>query len=297
MNKKLVSFPVNIFTRASIVLAWIEAQIQCAIFPILHPNTITSYVNALQGGALRMWKSLQKTPAAGLYAREEITCTNILTPALLFMHFRMMMESRHYSRLDAAQMRKAAQESTRLLKSITGMMPTWEKSYRRSVINEQEERRFDWKNRFKTDSLTSTGLYGVNVVSSIWRYIAACFIMAVVSVLLYWFIVNQTAVFEWIARLLISMTGLTFLQAYGVFVVCFLSLTVVTTMVAIDLFRGPTIDDVMSYVYEHDENTQETLAELADIINNDIKPRLGNVSEPSIPVADELESIQMGGHA
>jgi hypothetical protein len=267
MNTNL-TFNPSILERLALITRKLESQIRvdwlCLTSKkedVLHyTQTMQIRTRKLLNEVRGLWVSCNMTWGSTVYGASpeiETTCTNELTPTLLFLNARLSLERDHYNRKIDKQIQDSVDHRKSLDVRINQMLPTWEKSKRVSkpYFESKVSQRFD-----DIPVLVNMGESWVRI------FFAICLISMIGSFISYFFVNFQATITYLAARILAS--GLPFYKAVGALGVALYILISFLLITFMEVFHKPDSRDIQSFLIDQDDRTTDRLAEIFNSVEN-----------------------------
>jgi hypothetical protein len=306
MNKKLFTFRPGFWLKFQSVVAWIECQLRSDWInfrykPALRQEfvaTLKSKTSLLLTQAQGYWDHFSIRNSSKVFGEDcsvTISCTDTLTPVLFFMHFRLMKEIIFYSHRDAHEASREQRKHVRTIKTLGRMMPTWEILHNRmAIIREYDEKakwKEDWILRLKENDSSIP-----RVMTYFMQYILGAFAISFLAAVGYRTVSNPGQIVTYLAHA-ISGSTLPFNEAYGALAIVLIVLCEFVVLFLLISFHQPSTGDILNVLYDHDGNTQESMAEIANILEQEVVPLMDYRDDlGDVQTEDLLEKVGGNGH-
>jgi len=286
MNIKLTYKP-SLLDRIVLFFGWIECQLRSDLIPALNrKNKVLFFTTIMQRktesllGIVRFqWAKFQVLDRAihvyGAHPETEITATSILTPALLYLHFRLCLEIAHYRNIVVKTNRKYKRDAEKIGREMNGLMPSWERiaqlrKMRGSYISQNA-------NEINKDLIALPDIFVRFIFYNAFISFAASFI--------YFFISNLTPIAVFFAKAIIS-SGLSFDKGLGVIISVFTILLLLVAVFFLEFFY-PSFGSKDESEEERLDDIETKLAYACNVLDNEILPRIDNAD---IHIPTNIES-------
>ena len=261
--KQLVTFKPSFFDKVFLILACLESQLRSDWINLFYkPAQVEPYITTLQrltrmliAGTRPFFEQFKKSAIAetiyGADPKLETTCTNTLTPALLFLHARLYLEQRHYAMLDKQITATYMKEINQGCRVIDKLMPSWEHRRRKQI-----------KQQAKRENYYFNYLFPDNLMRMFLAFLTICVLAASGAIL----VINFNAVIIFIATKMVT-SGLPFYRAYSAFSVVAVVFSTSMALAMLEVFHQPSNQNIYNFLVDMDKDTQERLAEVTHTLD------------------------------